>query len=76
MLAGDGAVAVARPGRQGASASNAERSQIHPERDGLLLEVGGSRARGVLPAFVRGQARRGRHRTFWVPAQNPVQAAS
>lgn len=76
MLAGDGAVAVARAGRPRASAPHAQRSQVRPERDGLLLQVGGSRARGVLPAFVRGQAHRGRHRAFWIPAQDPVQAAS
>lgn len=76
MLAGDGAVAVAGAGRQRASASDAQRSPIRPERDGLLLQVGGGRARGVLPALVRGQARRGRRRAFRIPAQNPVQAAS
>lgn len=76
MWAGGGAVAVARPGRQRAPAPNAQRTQIHPDRHRLLLQVGGSRPCGVLPAFGRGQARRRHRRSFWVPGQNPVQAAS
>lgn len=76
MWAGDGGVAVAGAGRPRASASDAQRTQVRPEPDGLLLEVGGSRPRGVLPAFACGQAHRGRHCPFWVPGPNPVQAAS
>lgn len=76
MTAGDGAVAVARPGRQRAAAPNAQRTQVRPDGDGLLLQVGGGRADGVLPPVLCGEAHRGHHRPLWVPAPNPVQAAS
>lgn len=75
-MAGDGAVAVAWSGCQRAAAPNTERTQIHFDCDGLLLQVGGSCPNGVLPPVVCGEAHRGDRHPLWIPAQNPVQAAS
>lgn len=47
--AGERAVAVARSGRQGAAAPNAERTPLHLDCNGLLLQVGGGRAHAVVP---------------------------
>lgn len=74
--AGDGAVAVAWPGHQGAAAPDGQRTQVHPQRDGLLLQVGGGRRRGVLPPVARGAAPRRHHCPLWIPAAYSVQAAA
>lgn len=49
MVPGEGAMAVARTGRQGPAARDAEQTQVHLNADGLLLQVGGGRAHAVLP---------------------------
>lgn len=74
--AGDGAMAVARPGRQGAAAPDSQRTQVHPQRDRLLLQVGGGRRHGVLPPVARGAAPRRHHRPLWIPGPYSVQAAA
>lgn len=74
--AGDGAVAVAGPGRQGAAAPDGQRTPVRPQRDRLLLQVGGGRRHGVLPAVARGAAPRRHHRPLWIPGPYSVQAAA
>lgn len=69
-------MAVARAGRPRAAASNAERTQIRLNGDGLLLQVGGGRAHAVVPSSSGGKER-GRHGLpLGVPGPDPVQAAS
>lgn len=75
-MAGDRAVAVAWPGRPRAASPNAQRTQIHFDCDGLLLQVGGGCPDGILPPVARGEAHPGDHRPLWIPVQDPVQAAS
>lgn len=76
VMAGERAVAVAWPGRQRTAAPNTERTQVHFDRDRLLLQVGGGRAHAVVPPVTCGEAHRGHHRPLWIPAQNPLQTAS
>lgn len=76
MCAGEGAVAVARSGRQGAAYQDHERTQVHSDGDGLFLQVGGGRADADVPPAAGGEAHRGSHRPLRIPAQDPVQTAS
>lgn len=76
LMAGERAVAVARSGCQRTFAANTERTQIHFDCDGLLLQVGGSFTYAVVPPFTCSEARRGHHRSLWLPAQDPLQIAS
>lgn len=75
MCAGEGAVAVARSGRQRTFAPNTEWTQIHFDHDGLFLQVGGGCAHAVVPPPTGGDAHRGRHHTLWIPTQDPLQTA-
>lgn len=76
VTSGDGAVAVARFGRQRTAAPDGERTQIHIDGDRLLLQVGGSCPHGVMPSSTCGEAHHGDHRLLWIPTQNPLQTAS
>lgn len=75
-MSGERAVAVAWSGRQRAAASNTERTQIHPDCDRLLLQVGGSCADAFVPPSRCGEEHRGRHRPLWIPSENPLKTAS
>lgn len=75
LAAGDGGVAVAGPGRARPAGSHRRGEPLHPQRDGLVLPVGGVSGSGGVSADAGGPAPRRHHPALWLPSPHPIQAA-
>lgn len=67
---------MARFGRQRAAATNAERAQVHSDRGGLLLQMGGGCAHAVVPSCRCGEERGRNNLLLRISVPDPLQTAS